>query len=44
MSWKFDGLTVTDPVTLQAGSHVVTATVQHANGDVETLELLIEVK
>lgn len=44
VSWKFDGLTVTDPVTLQAGSHVVTATVQHANGDVETLELLIEVK
>ena len=44
VSWKFDGLTVTDPVTLEAGNHTVSATVQYADGSVETFELLIEVK
>lgn len=44
ISWKFDGLTVTDPVTLQAGKHTVTATLQYTDGSVETFELQINVK
>ena len=44
VSWKFDGLTVTDPVTLQAGKHTVTAILNYEDGSVETIDLLIEVK
>ena len=44
VSWKFDGLTVTDPVTLQTGKHTVTAILNYEDGSVETLDLLIEVK
>ena len=43
-SWAFDGLPVTDPVTLQAGRHTVTAVLQYADGSVETLDLIIDVK
>lgn len=42
--WKFDGLTVTDPVTLQTGKHTVTAILNYEDGSVETIDLLIEVK
>ena len=44
VSWKFDGHTVTDPVTLQAGIHVVSATLVYGDGSTETLELQIDVK
>ena len=43
-AWTFDGLPVTDPVTLQAGSHKVTATLTYDDGSTEVFELLIEVK
>lgn len=42
--WQYDGLTVTDPVTLQAGKHTVSALVKYADGSEETFELMIEVK
>lgn len=44
IAWAFDGLPVTDPVTLQAGSHKVTATLTYDDGAVEEFELLIEAK
>ena len=44
VSWKFDGRPVTDPVTLQAGIHVISAILVHTDGSTETLELQIDVK
>ena len=44
VSWKFDGLNVSDPVTLSAGQHRVTATLSYPDGSEETLELMIFVK
>ena len=43
-SWWFDGKPVTDPVTLQAGRHTVTALLRYEDGSEETLELVIDVK
>ena len=44
VTWHFDSLVVTDPVTLQSGQHTVLAILQYDDGSVETFELIIDVK
>ena len=42
-TWQFDGQPADGSVTLEAGKHIVKATVTYPDGSVEVLELILNV-